>query len=110
MGTAVGCIGMSVDDFCRCTPLEFSAVYQGWAEAEQRRERAAWERTRMQCTCMLQPYSKLGLKPQDVMKFAWDREMRNEECGMRNEAEGEKLTAKQIRERFEKVKREQGLE
>jgi len=101
---------MSVDDFCRCTPLEFSAVYQGWAEAEQRRERAAWERTRMQCTCMLQPYSKRGLKPTDVMKFAWDREMRNEECGMRNEAEGEKLTAKQIRERFEKVKREQGLE
>ncbi len=94
---------MSVDDFCRCTPLEFQAVYQGWAEAEQRRERAAWERTRMQCTCMLQPYSKRGLKPQDVMKFAWDREMRNE-------AEGEKLSAKEIRERFEKVKREQGLE
>lgn len=98
---------MSVDDFCRCTPLEFQAVYEGWAEAEQRRERAAWERTRMQCTCMLQPYSKRGLKPQDVMRFAW--EMRNEECGMRNEAESEKLTAKQIRERFEKVKREQGL-
>ena len=104
MGTAVGCIGMSVDDFCRCTPLEFQAVYQGWAEAEQRRERAAWERTRMQCTCMLQPYSKRGLKPQDVMKFAWDAS-----TGSATE-EAESLTAKEIRERFEKVKREQGLE
>ena len=99
---------MSVDDFCRCTPLEFSKVYEGWAEAEQRRERAAWERTRMLCTTMLQPYSKRGLKPQDVMRFAW--EMRNAECGMRNEGEREELTAKEIRERFEKVKREQGLE
>lgn len=104
MGTAVGCIGMSVDDFCRCTPLEFSKVYEGWAEAEQRRERAAWERTRMQCTCMLQPYSRHKLKPQDVMRFAWDASTDPATD------KAESLTAKEIRERFEKVKREQGLE
>lgn len=92
---------MSVDDFCQCTPLEFQAVYQAWAEAEQRRERAAWERTRMLCTTMLQPYSKRGLEPQDVMCFAWDSD--------HSEDESEKLSAKEIRERFEKVKREQGL-
>lgn len=92
---------MSVDDFCQCTPLEFQAVYQAWAEAEQRRERAAWERTRMLCTTMLQPYSKRGLEPQDVMRFAWDSD--------HSEDESEKLSAKEIRERFEKVKREQGL-
>ena len=92
---------MSVDDFCQCTPLEFQAVYQAWADAEQRRERSAWERTRMLCTTMLQPYSKKRLEPQDVMRFAWDREMQN--------AESEKLSAKEIRERFEKVKREMGL-
>ena len=43
------------------------------------------------------------------MRFAWDREMQNAECGTRNDAEGEKLSAKEIRERFEKVKREMGL-
>jgi hypothetical protein len=100
---------MSVDDFCQCTPLEFQAVYQAWADAEQRRERADWERTRLLCTTMLQPYSKKRLEPQDVMRFAWDRDMQNAECGMRNDAESEKLSAKEIRERFEKVKREMGL-
>ena len=96
---AVGCIGMTVDDFCRCTPLEFKAVYDGWMESEQRRERAAWERTRMQCTTMLQPYSRRKLDPQDVLHFAWDNQGE----------EPEKLSVKEIRERFEKVKREQGL-
>jgi hypothetical protein len=92
---------MSVDDFCQCTPLEFQAVYQAWAEAEQRRERSAWERTRLLCTTMLQPYSKMRLDPQDVMEFAWDGDHSEDESG--------KLSAKEIRERFEKVKREQGL-
>ncbi len=100
---------MSVDDFCQCTPLEFQAVYEAWAGNERRKERGAWERTRMQCTTMLQPYSKKRLEPQDVLRFEWDREMQNAECGMRNDAESEKLSAKEIRERFEKVKREMGL-
>jgi hypothetical protein len=58
---------------------------------------------------MLQPYSKKRLEPQDVMRFARDREMQNAECGTRNDAESEKLSAREIRERFEKVKREMGL-
>ena len=86
LGMAVGRIGMSVDDFCRCTPLEFSAIAQGWNEGEQQRERSAWERTRMLCTTMLQPYSKKRLEPQDVMRFAWDREMQNAERGMMRRA------------------------
>ena len=98
---------MSADDFCQCTPLEFQAVYQAWADAEQRRERAAWERTRMLCTTMLQPYSKKRLEPQDVMRFAWDTST-GSGTGPATD-EGENLTAKEIRERFEKVKREMGL-
>lgn len=94
---------MTVDDFCRCTPLEFSAVYKSWEETEQRRERAAWERTRLQCTTMLQPHSKHKLKPQDVLKFAWDTG-----AGATDEGE-EQLSSKEIWERFEKVKMEQGL-
>lgn len=104
LGMAVGRIGMSVDDFCRCTPLEFSAIAQGWNECEQQRERSAWERTRMLCTTMLQPYSKKRLEPQDVMRFAWDDDPNGDATD-----EAEQLTAKEIRERFEKVKREMGL-
>ena len=91
---------MSVDDFCRCTPAEFRAVADAWRRAEERRERSGWERTRMQCLCMLQPYSRRRMEPRDVMRFPWDAE----------ESQREKLTTKEIRERFERVKREQGLE
>jgi hypothetical protein len=111
MGTAVGRIGMSIDDFCRCTPLEFSAIAEGWSEGEQHRHRAAWERTRMQCTCMLQPYSRHKLKPVDVMQFEWDASTGSATGSATGPAsgKGESLTAKEIRERFEKVKKEQGL-
>ena len=54
----------------------------------------------MQCLCMLQPYSRRRMKPRDVMRFPWDEE----------ETQTEKLTTKEIRERFERVKREQGLQ
>ena len=93
---------MTVDDFCQCTPLEFSAVYESWAENEKRRERAAWERTRLQCTCMLQPYSRHKLEPRDVLRFAWDDDQNGDDT--------EKLNAKQIWEKFKMVKKEQGLE
>ena len=98
---------MSADDFCRCTPLEFQAGYKGWAESEHRRQRAEWERTRMECTFILQPWSRRTLKPGDVMQFGWD-----DSAGSGTDPatdEGENLTAKEIRERFEKVKREMGL-
>lgn len=100
---AVGCIGMTVDDFCQCTPSEFQAVYESWNDAEQRKERAAWERARLQCTCMLQPYSKRKLEPRDVFRFEW------EDKGI-DPDDGENLTTKEIWERFEKAKMEQGLQ
>lgn len=90
---------MTVDDFCRCTPSEFRAIYEGYVEAEQRRERAAWERARMQCVTILQPYSKNPLDPLDVFRFAWEKEADGEEI----------LSTNEIWERFEKVKKEQGL-
>lgn len=103
---------MSVDDFCQCTPPEFQAVHDGWAEARQRRERAAWERTRMQCTCMLQPYSKHRLEPRNVMQFDWDPSTGSGTGDHVADAskKAEQLTAKEIWERFEEVKREMGLE
>lgn len=98
---AVGRIGMRLEDFCRCTPAEFRAIAESWGDMEQSRERGEWERSRMQCLCMLQPYSKEKLQPQDVMRFTWEN---SEGDG------GEELTAKEIWERFAKVKAEQGLQ
>lgn len=73
MGVAVGCIGLSLSDFCALTPSEFSATHQKWLEAQDLRERRAWERTRMLATCAVQPYSKKKLKTTDLMVFPWDR-------------------------------------
>lgn len=91
---------MSIDDFCRCTPAEFRAVADAWRETEERRERSEWYRMRMNCVLLLQPYSSGRIDPQELLLFPWE------------EAEGgqdEKLTTSEIWEKFEKVKREQGL-
>lgn len=74
LGLATGCVGMSLDDFCRCTPSEFRAVHQAWADREQTRMRAEWERTRLTCTCLLQPWSKRRITPKDVLPLPWDED------------------------------------
>ena len=65
-------MGKSLADFCRCTPSEYEKIWKSWREREERAERAAWERTRTQCLCMLQPWSEKRLEARDVMQFPWD--------------------------------------
>lgn len=69
---ALGCIGMSLDDFERCTPFEFNAIALKWREDQERHEHTDWERARFIATAVLQPYSKNTLKPTDVVRFPWD--------------------------------------
>ncbi len=100
----MGCIGMSRDDFCRCTPSQFYTIYEAWGEMRERDEQSRWERTRMQCLCSLQPYSKKQLKAQDVMQFPWD--------GGESEARSRKPEASrdEILERYRKARERAGLE
>lgn len=93
---------MSVGDFCRCTPPEFYAVWHAWSEQEQRRERGAWERMRMECLCSLQPHSRKKLTARDLMTFPWEKETESKK-------EEETLTAEELRERCEKAKARWGL-
>ena len=67
-------MGMSMDDFCRCTPSEFGQVWSAWNGMEQQRERSAWERMRMESIASLQPWSRKTLRPADVMPLPWDNE------------------------------------
>lgn len=106
---------MSRDDFCRCTPSEFYAVYMAWSEMRERADRGAWERTRMQCLCMLQPYSKKQLKARDVMQFPWDNEANASSSGDRSEGASssrnrdEGLSREEIMERYRKARERAGL-
>ena len=69
---AMGCVGMSREDFERCTPFEFTEVMQQWRENQERIDRTTWDQTRFLATAMLQPYSKKALKATDIARFPWD--------------------------------------
>jgi len=69
---------MSRDDFCRCTPSEFSTIVSRWRELREADSREAWERGRFMASVMLQPWSKKSLKPRDICTFPWEKE---EEAG-----------------------------
>lgn len=70
---ATGRMGMSIDDFCRCTPSLFAEIHEAYVKKMEMAEQSLWERTRMECLFMLQPYSKKTLKASDVMTFPWDK-------------------------------------
>ena len=97
---------MSRRDFEACTPDEFHRIWKTWVEIEQRHERAAWERTRLQCMCMLQPYSgKRTLQPGDIMKFPWDNESEDPAASPQRPV----LTREQEMEAYRQAKAAAGL-
>lgn len=105
---------MSLDDFARCTPSEFYAAYEAWNDMRTRDERSRWERTRMQCLCALQPYSKRTLRAQDVMRFPWDGESEEGRVKSSGSEEGrvkieEALSREEIMERYRKARERAGL-
>lgn len=96
----MGCIGMSYDCFCRCTPSEFHAVWQAWSEMREADERGAWERMRMQCLCSLQPYSQKRLKASDVMELPWDEKPKD----------AAPVSDEELMRRYEAARKRMGLE
>lgn len=73
MGIAVGCVGMSLEDFERCTPFEFYSITEQWEQEKERRMQDDWERARFQAAVSIQPYSKKPIKPTDIIKFPWEQ-------------------------------------
>lgn len=63
---------MSLSDFERCTPSEFSAVAGRWRDHQDGLARRGWERTRFLAAVTLQPYSRKPVRPEDVARFPWD--------------------------------------
>ena len=97
---------MGLDDFCRCTPAEFSAIAKRWMEMRQQQHREQWEQTRMTCLCLLQPYSKKKLTPRDVMRFDWDNEPKETH---EEEQPREQLTTEEIKRRYREAMEKRGL-
>ena len=100
-------MGMSLDDFMSCTPAEIAAIHEQWLNDGIAREHAQWERARMMCMCMLQPYAKSTLSPRDVMIFPW--EIDNAETKTNKTNADNQLTRAEILARFEEAKEAAGL-
>lgn len=70
LGTALGCIGMSYDDFCRLTWPEAEAVFRSWAESRD----DLWDIMRTQTSLLLQPHLRKGkrLLPSNIVRLSRD--------------------------------------
>ena len=64
---------MSYNDFCLCTPEEFSFIYKAYIDNEEARARSEWERMRMLATITIQPHVKGHIKPQKLLSFPWEK-------------------------------------
>ncbi len=95
---AVGCIGMSHDDFCKCTFTEFESICKTWREMTEGQSRDAWERARTIAAIIIQPHLKKGTKitAKQLWQLPWDKKQHRGE-------KVPKLTAEEKRKRFEEV-------
>ncbi len=67
----MGRIGIPLNDFLLMTPREFSAVYEAWNEHQTLLRQERWEQIRWICFYSIKPYSKKGLRPENVLSFGW---------------------------------------
>lgn len=100
MGFAVGCIGMSYDDFCGYDFDEFDAICKAYNDKSRTDMQEEWERMRMLATINIQPHIKNNITPRKLLPFPWDSE--NKEP---SENGKHKMTMKERRRRFEEVKK-----
>ena len=101
LGIALGCIGMSRDDFERCTPFEFYEVWSRWGLQHRDNERGAWERVRVMALFFIQPYVKSKLTAHDILPLPWDEE--------ESSGKAEEISKEEFKRRFEEAKRRNGL-
>lgn len=74
-------------------PLELNILLRNLDYAE----RGDWERTRMMMLASIQPHSRKSLTPNDIMRFKWDDEHKEQA----HEPTDEEIS--QINKQFEKM-------
>lgn len=101
MGIATGCIGISLQDFERCTPSEFRAVFDAWHERVQKLERNEWEQTRFLGACVVRYSAKRILDVRDVLPLPWDKAEKQSPIQQMSNAE--------LKSRYKSAKRRYGF-
>ena len=73
----MGRVGMSREDFERCTPLEFTKIVQASNEKTEIAIKAGWEQTRAQVISVANLFSKTAIDPKKAWPFPWEKEEEN---------------------------------
>ena len=97
-------MGMTHDEFCKCTFTEFESIYKAWHDMEESRYRSAWERGRTLAAIIIQPHLSKKITPRQLLPLPWDKQKSN------STPEAPELTPEQRRQRFEEVSRRLGDE
>lgn len=98
-GQAVGVIGISYNDFCRCTPDELEAIFKAYGEAQSEREKDAWERMRISTAIGVQPHVKRKITPKSLIPLPWD----NKNKAAAQSATAENMSPEDRKRRFERL-------
>ncbi|MBD5262247.1 MAG: hypothetical protein HDS38_08985 [Bacteroides sp.] len=99
LGTAIGCIGLSLEEFSQLYFEEFESVCRAWQEMYDAQERGAWERTRVLASICIQPHVRKKITPRQILPLPWDR---GQHKTISHEPE---MTREQQKERFEELKK-----
>ena len=94
LGVALGCIGLSYDDFCNLYAQEFAAINKAWYQQQEALQQGEWERTRILAAITIQPHVKKKLTPEKLLPLPWDRKKK------RTAADAPQLTKEQQHQRF----------
>ncbi len=73
LGFALGCVGLSLPDFCALTPSEFRSVCDAWGRHSEGLEQGSWERMRLLATITIQPHVKKRLTPGQLLPLPWEK-------------------------------------
>ena len=73
LGFALGCVRLSYDDFCRCTPEEFNGICKAYHNQRETDYKNEWERMRMLATITIQPHTKSKITAQKLLPFPWEK-------------------------------------
>lgn len=108
LGIALGCIGLSYDDFCKLGYDEFASIYNSYAEQRDVDFKDRWTRMRLLATIVIQPHldKRHKITPERLLPFPWEKEKKKE----RGKKESPGITPEQQRERMAQIVKKLGDE
>lgn len=73
---ALGCIGLSYEDFCGLDYDELAAVMGAWRDMKEQESRSEWERMRVLAAITVQPHCGKRVTPSELVPLPWDENAR----------------------------------